>query len=80
MTTTVEMLRCIERELKMRRSVYPRWIAKGRMSVSHADYEIRTMEAIEEHFLMVVRLERPEGSAPAALPGQQDLFSGEKVP
>ncbi len=37
---------CIERELKMRRRVYPRWVEAGKMSQAHADKEIATMEAI----------------------------------
>lgn len=37
---------CIERELKMRRRVYPRWVQDGRMSQAKADEEIAVMEAI----------------------------------
>jgi hypothetical protein len=37
---------CIERELKMRRRVYPRWVEKGTMSQAQAYREIATMEAI----------------------------------
>ncbi|MCC6918921.1 MAG: hypothetical protein IT548_06935 [Alphaproteobacteria bacterium] len=36
----------IERELGMRRRVYPRWVEKGRMSQRQADKEIAVMEAI----------------------------------
>lgn len=36
----------IEREIKMRRRVYPRWVEAGRMSQAKADEEIAIMEAI----------------------------------
>jgi len=37
---------CIEREIKMRKRVYPRWVEKGTMTQAQADREIATMEAI----------------------------------
>lgn len=37
---------CLEREIKMRRRVYPRWVADGRMTQAKADEEIAVMEAI----------------------------------
>lgn len=37
---------CIERELKMRRRAYPRWIEAGRMTIEQADREIATMQSI----------------------------------
>lgn len=46
MVTTAEKRAAAERELKMRRRVYPRWIASGRMTQAEADREIRVMEAI----------------------------------
>lgn len=36
----------IEREIKMRKRVYPRWVQDGRMSQAKADEEIAVMEAI----------------------------------
>lgn len=36
----------IEREIKMRRRVYPRWVDKGTMTQTQADREIAVMEAI----------------------------------
>jgi hypothetical protein len=30
--TAADKLACAERELKMRKRVYPRWVAEGRMS------------------------------------------------
>lgn len=37
---------CVEREVKMRHRVYPRWVEAGRMTQAKADAEIRTMEAV----------------------------------
>lgn len=39
---------CAERELKMRRRAYPRWVEQGRMTQLQADREIRAMEAVVE--------------------------------
>lgn len=36
----------IEREIKMRRRVYPRWVADGRMKQTDADRRIAILEAI----------------------------------
>lgn len=47
MIVTHDMKRaCIEREIKMRRRVYTRWVQDGRMSQAKADEEIAVMEAI----------------------------------
>lgn len=48
--TAAEKLRCVERELKMRRSVYPRWQAAGKMSAPQADHEIKVMSAIVDDY------------------------------
>lgn len=45
-----EKLAAIEREMKMRRRVYPRWVADGRMTQAKADAEIAVMEAIAEDY------------------------------
>ena len=37
---------CVERELRMRRRVYPRWVEDGRISQAKADAEIAAMEAV----------------------------------
>lgn len=37
---------CIEREIKMRRRVYPRWIESLRITQAKADAEIAAMEAV----------------------------------
>lgn len=37
---------CARRELALRKNVYPKWVANGRMSQLAADHEIEAMEAI----------------------------------
>lgn len=44
--TAADKLACAERELKMRRRVYPRWVHDDRMSAGKAEHEIACMEAI----------------------------------
>lgn len=36
-------LACLERELALRRNVYPKWVATGKMTQEKADYEIAQM-------------------------------------
>lgn len=37
---------CLEREIRMRRRVYPRWVQSGKMTQAQSDREIAIMEAI----------------------------------
>lgn len=39
-------IECVEREIAMRRRVYPRWVAVGKMQQAKADDEIAIMEAV----------------------------------
>lgn len=51
MTFTAQQKReAVEREVKMRQRVYPRWIADGRMTNAKADHEIKVMETIAEDY------------------------------
>ena len=43
-------LACIQREIKMRERVYPRWVASGKMSQEKADLELEVMRAIAEDY------------------------------
>jgi hypothetical protein len=43
-------LKCVEREVKLRRGFYPRWVAAGRMTQDEADTELQTMEAIADDY------------------------------
>jgi hypothetical protein len=45
-----DKLACIEREIKMRLQVYPRWIESGRMTREKADHEISVMQEIAEDY------------------------------
>lgn len=44
--TIDDMIKCAERELKLRRRVYPRLIADGKLSQDFADHQTIAMEAI----------------------------------
>ena len=41
-----EQIKCAERELQIRRRVYPAWVTKGRMTEVQAAEEIAAMAAI----------------------------------
>lgn len=41
-----DKIKCLRRELAMRRSAYPRWVKTGRMDQREADREIEVMSAI----------------------------------
>lgn len=44
--TSADKRACIERELRMRRRVYPRWVSTGRLTQAQADREIAVMAAV----------------------------------
>lgn len=44
--TLGDQIRCVERELKLRKGAYPRWVGDGRMTSGRAAEEIRRMEAV----------------------------------
>lgn len=39
-------VRCVEREIKMRESVYPRWVESKRLTQRKADEEMEAMRAV----------------------------------
>ena len=43
-------LKAINREIKLRRNVYPRWVAKGNMTQAEAAREIQIFEAIAKDY------------------------------
>lgn len=47
--TIEDMVEAAERELAMRRGVYPRWVASGKLKQEKADHELTAMAAIVEH-------------------------------
>jgi hypothetical protein len=46
--TTDQMVSCVEREIAMRKRVYPSRTANGRMTKAKAEYEIGCMAAVLE--------------------------------
>ena len=48
--TAAEKREAIEREIAMRRRVYPRWVDDRKMSQAKADHEIAVMVAIAEDY------------------------------
>jgi len=46
--TIDDEIRCVEREIKMRERVYPRWIAAGKMKRETAHREIDVMHSVLE--------------------------------
>jgi hypothetical protein len=46
--TLDDQIACVEREIKLRRRVYPRRIANGQMTQALADKQIMLMEAVAD--------------------------------
>jgi hypothetical protein len=44
--TLEEKIACLEREVRMRKRVYPRWVEAGRMQPAQAEHEMQCMQAI----------------------------------
>lgn len=44
--TTAEKLRAVQRELALRKNVYPRFVANGKITQQQADHETLVMSAI----------------------------------
>jgi hypothetical protein len=70
-TTLAAQVAEVERELAMRRQVYPRRVAEKRMTQAAADRHIEVMEAVAESLHRLGGLESPCGSS--ALQGKGDL-------
>jgi hypothetical protein len=56
--TSRELQRCAEREVTLRKQVYPNRVFTGRMTQQLADSEIRKMQAIADHFAELAKQER----------------------
>lgn len=48
--TDRDKFECLQREIKMRKRVFPRRVAQGKMKQTEADREISCMEAIAEDY------------------------------
>lgn len=46
-----QQIQCVRREIKMRKSAYPRWVAQGRITQTKADHELEAMQAVEKTLL-----------------------------
>lgn len=53
-----EQLRCVTRELSMRKYVYPRLVTEGKMSQRKADEEIAAMSAVVDTLRERAEVER----------------------
>lgn len=67
-----DQIKCVGREIGMRRGVYPKWVEQGRKTQAEADAEIAAMEAayatlkwVEKHRARLIEL-APELSADGA--------------
>lgn len=49
-----QQVACVQREIRMRERVYPRWVQAGRISQAQADAEIAAMKAVEHTLLSLV--------------------------
>lgn len=49
--TLEDKRKCVERELAMRRQVYPRWVDNKKISAGKAAHEIAVMEKIVEDYM-----------------------------
>jgi hypothetical protein len=54
-----DILAGVDRELKLRRAVYPRWVSDGKMSQSLADRQIEVFEALRNYLAEQRRKEKP---------------------
>jgi hypothetical protein len=65
--TAAQLHACLEREIRQRKRVYPRWVEERRFTQSFADEQIAMMEAIAEDYRLKAEAERAKG----------DLFGGQ---
>lgn len=49
-----EQLQCVEREISLRKRVYPRFIYNHKMTRENADREIARMEAVRESLIWML--------------------------
>ena len=58
---TIEKLKkCCEREAQLRKNVYPKWVASGKMTQEEADNEIRLMFLAAACFNKILKGEAKE--------------------
>lgn len=54
--TNSDKFECLQREIKMRKRVFPRRVQQGKMKQAEADREIACMEAIAEDYKPIGKL------------------------
>lgn len=52
-----DQLACVDRELAMRRKVYPRWVKNGKLTQAAADLEILKMRGVRRALIRRAALE-----------------------
>lgn len=50
-----EQIRCVEREISMRKRVYPGLVIRGKMTEGQKDREIATMQAVYQTLILAER-------------------------
>ncbi len=63
-----DQIRCVAREIAMRRAVYPRRVAEGKMTTGKMQLEIVHMEAVLSTLIMAREHAQDPGSAFAGPP------------
>lgn len=51
-----DQIKCVEREIEMRKKVYPRSVLNGRMTPGQKDREIATMTAVLNTLIIAERM------------------------
>ena len=49
--TLEEQIKCVDREISLRKKVYPAWVERGKMNKTEAAYQIECMEAIKKSLI-----------------------------
>lgn len=55
MTTLGDQIKCVRQELAMRRSLYPGFVANGKMKGVEAEKEIATIQAVHDTLVDVAK-------------------------
>lgn len=58
--SATDKLKCAERELALRRRVYPRWVNDGKLTHREARQELDLMQAIAEDYRVLAEAEDKE--------------------
>ena len=64
MISNADKLKELNRELAMRRRLYPKWVADGSIEQAAANRRIEVMEAIAEDYEWLIATAKDQGSLP----------------